>query len=423
MSAQAAGSPAGNQVHPGPGEKPPARHGADLKASRQMAARLRMMIKGDPEPNAQEWAALGQGLWRGDPLADDLATWMLDQGMGPAMATVELALSQGLQAVPDAPAPLRDFIRSVSTTPPWLDERKLACGARFHQSTGFHGMMLLRDAGLMAGYQASAINQTLVMTGALHTGAHRRVAETGTWWLACTEDGGMARGAEGFKLTLRVRLMHAVVRVRLRRHPQWDMGYLGLPINQVDMQATYLAFSVVQLLALRMTGVLISGKQSEGVMHLWRYIGWLMGVEDELMCEDEQWGRVLFYRNLISQAPADETSMVLGRALMDEPLHRQYRWAPGLQGRFNRARHLSLVRWFVGPQGMRNLGLPPTLPWYPLMLFGPMALHSAALRVMPWLRATWRYFARRQQTCYRRGLAAADVPQPSLAAAGKQARL
>jgi ER-bound oxygenase mpaB/B'/Rubber oxygenase, catalytic domain len=424
MSAQAAGSPAGNRTHAGFGGEPPTRHGVDLAASRAMAARLRLMIKGDPEPSQQDWDALGQALWRGDPLADDVASWMLEQGMGPCLTQVELALSHGVAAVPDAPPVLRDFINSVTVTPPWLDERKLAAGARFLQSTGFHGMMVLRDAGLMAGYQASAINQTLVMTGALHSGAHRRVAETGTWWLACTDDGGMARGSDGFRLTLRVRLMHAVVRVRLSRNPQWDMGKLGLPINQVDMQATYLAFSVVQLLALRMTGVMISPKQSDAVMHLWRYIGWLMGVEDDLMCEDEQLGRVLFYRNLISQAPADETSVVLGQALMNEPLNRRYRWAAGLQGRFNRARHLSLVRWFIGPEGMANLGLPRTLPWYPLMMFGPLALHSALLRVLPWVRSSWRFMARRQQTYYRRGLGSGDVPQPNLAAVGgKQARL
>jgi hypothetical protein len=424
MSAQVAGSPAQkNERHHGAEGDAPTRHGADLAASRAMAARLRWMIKGDPEPSAQDWDALGQALWRGDVLADAVASWMLQEGMTPAMALVERALAHGIQAVPEAPPALRDFMLSVSARPPWLDERKMARGARFLQSTGFHGMMVLRDAGLMAGYQASAINQTLVMTGALHKGAHRRVAETGTWWLACTDDGGMAPHAEGFKLTLRVRLMHAVVRVRLGGSPQWDMGKLGLPINQVDMQATYLAFSVVQLLALRTTGVLISPRQSEGVMQLWRYIGWLMGVEDELLCTDEQQGRVLLYRNLISQAPADDTSMALGRALMDEPLTRRYRWAASLRGRFNRARHLSLVSWFVGPQGMRNLGLPATLPWYPLLMLGPLALHSATLRAVPWLRATWRFMARRQQTEYRHGLAVADVPAPHLAAAGKQARL
>jgi len=402
----------------------PTRHGADLAASRAMAARLRLMIKTDPEPSKQDWDELGQALWRGDPLADEVAGWLIDQGMGAAWAMVEQALSHGVDAVPDAPQALRSFIHATQVVPPWLDERKLARGARFLQSTGFHGMMVLRDAGLMAGYQASAINQTLVMTGALHSGTHRRVAETGTWWLACTELGGLACQAEGFKLTLKVRLMHAVVRLRLSRQPQWDMGKLGLPINQVDMQATYLAFSVVQLLALRMTGVLVTQKESEGVMHLWRYIGWLMGVEDQLMCEDESQGRVLFYRNLISQAPADDTSVVLGRALMDEPLFRRYRWAVGLQGRFNRARHLSLVRWFIGPEGMRNLGLPPTWPWYPLLLIGPMALRSGLLRVLPWLRSTWRMLARRQQTFYQRALAAQDVPRPHLAAvAGKQARL
>ncbi|MDO9236309.1 MAG: oxygenase MpaB family protein [Aquabacterium sp.] len=378
----------------------PTRHGADLPASRAMAAQLRLLIKANPEPSEQDWAVLGQALWRGDPQADHVARWMAAEGMGSSWPLVEAALDKGLDAIPAGASALRDFIQLAETLPPWLDQAKLARGARVMQSTGQHGMMVLRDAGLMAGYQASAINQTLVMTGALQSGAQRRLAETTTWWLACTKKGGMARDGVGFKTTLRVRLIHAMVRAQVGKLPSWDAGALGVPINQVDMQATYLAFSVVQLLGLRMTGVLISAKESDAVMHLWRYIGWLMGVEADMLCDDEQAGRVLLYRNLISQAPSDGSSVLLARALMDEPLLRQYPWGGRWRGRFNRARHLSLVRWFVGSSGMKNLGLPPTWPWYPLLIVGPMVLRSTLLRVLPVLRPLWRWWARRQQTRY-----------------------
>ena len=376
----------------------PTRHGSDLKTSRAMAARLRLLIRGNPEPDAAAWQTLGQALWRGDPLADDVVEWMHAEGMGRGWGALERAISHG-DVPPQAPA-LERFISTVSRPPAWLDTETMARGARVLQSAGLHGMMVLRDAGLMAGYQASAINQTLVKTGALHKGAQRRVAETTAWWLACTRDGGMDAGGEGFKSTLRVRIVHAMVRRQLSQSPDWDAGQLGAPINQVDMQATYLAFSVVQLLSLKVTGVLVSRRDAAAVMHLWRYIGWLMGVEDGLMCHSEQEGRILLYRNVLSQAPPDESSVLLGRALMDEPLARHYPWGGAVRGRFNRARHLSLVRWFVGPQGLRHLGLPRVVPWYPLLMFAPLALRSCALRLLPGLQDPWRRWSRARQDNY-----------------------
>lgn len=397
--------------------QPPRRHGADLSRSRAMAARLRLMIHGDPEPDEAQWHEMGMALWRGDPAADAVAHWMMAEGPGRAWPLVARCLA--LAGTPDlaeaeVPPALRHLVQQVLAVPPWLDERRLRRGARVLQASGRMGMMVLRDAALMAGYQASAINQTLLRTGQLQRGAPKRVAETGQWWLACTEVDGLRPGAPGFELTLKVRLMHALVRVRLSAQPDWDRDRLGVPINQLDMQATYLAFSVVQLLGLRLTGDLIARRDADAVMHLWRYVGWLMGVDESLMCDDERAGRVLLYRNLLSQAPSDESSVALGRALMDEPLARPYRWGAAWRGRWDRACHLSLVRWFIGAAGMRNLGLPAVWPWYPLLRWLPRALRSVTMLALPPTRPFWRWWGRRQQEVYRQ----AETPGPAHHVAG-----
>ncbi len=362
----------------------PTRHGEDIAKARRTARMVRLSIRGACEPTPAQWDALGQALLRGDPLADDVAHWMHQAGMGPARAMLERAIEHGLAAVPDAPPALRRYIEAVERMPDWVDPALLDQGARFIQSTAQHGMLVLRDAGLMAGYQAGAINQTLVMTGALKKGPQRRVAETTSWWIDCTRDGGMQRHAPGFKTTLRVRVMHALVRLSVAKRPEWDAARLGLPVNQVDMQATYLGFSVVHLLALKGTGVVVTPGDAHAMMHLWRYIGWVMGVEDELLYETEREGRIGLYHNLLSQAPPDESSVALGRALMDEPLSRHYpRSSAWWRGHFNKARHLSVVRWFVGLEGMRNLGLPPALPWYPVLTFAPRLLWTGLHRIAP----------------------------------------
>jgi len=381
-------------------QAPPLRHGADVSITRRIARNLRMTIRGQCEPSEAQWAKLGATLWRGDPLADDVVSWLHEEGMSTARPKLERAIEHGLAAVPDAPPALRRFMQAVEQAPAWLDTALMYQGARFIHSTGQYGMLVLRDAGLMAGYQAAAINQTLLMTGALQRGAQRRVAETTSWWIDCTAQGGMARDAKGFKTTLRVRVMHAIVRRSVSQRPQWDAASLGLPINQVDMQATYLGFSVVHLVALKATGVVVSAADAHAMMHLWRYIGWLMGVDEDLLYEDEMQGRIGLYHNILSQAPPDESSAAMGRALMDEPLHRHYPWGGWWRGRFNKARHLSLTRMFVGREGMRHLGLPATLPWYPLLTFLPRFVWTGMHHLLPGGQARLQTWGRRRQLAY-----------------------
>jgi hypothetical protein len=379
---------------------PPSRHGADLAASRRMAARLRLLVQGPCEPDEAQWARMGEALWQGDPLADGVAEWLHRAGMNEGLGLLRQAMEQGVRPGDGTPHALRRLMLQVQSVPDWVDPMLMARGARFLQSTGLHGMRVLRDAGLMAGYQASAINQTLVLTGALNRGAQKRVSETTSWWLDCTADGGLAPHGPGWRATLHVRVMHALVRQNVRQRPTWDSARFGLPINQLDMQATYLAFSVVQLLALRTTGFVVTRQDARAVMHLWRYIGWLMGVDASWLCDDEKQGRVHLYRNLISQAPADDSSVALGRALMDEPLHRHYTWGQAWRGPYDKARHLSLVRWFVGRAGMQNLGLPLALPWYPVLTFLPLLITSGLPRLLPNALGSRACRSRQTQTEY-----------------------
>ena len=109
-----------------------------------------------------------------------------------------------------------------------------------------------------------------------------------------------------------------------------------------------------------------------------------MGVDESLLCNSEQEGRIALYQNVISQATADDTSRQLGRSLMDEPLGRQFHNFAWLRGQWEKHVHLSIVRLFVGRQGMKDLGLPTwVLPWYPVV-FSPLnATWSALNRLTP----------------------------------------
>lgn len=162
-----------HKPHKPPQPPIPSRHGVDLPHARRINRGLLHFItdKAAAEPSAERWALLGQALNEGDPQADALVAWMHAQGISQARGWFEQALAQGVDSVPNAPEPLRAFFAHVEQTPAWLDPVRLQRGARAMHLSGHTGMRVLRDATLMAGYQAGAINKTLVMTGALEKGA------------------------------------------------------------------------------------------------------------------------------------------------------------------------------------------------------------------------------------------------------------
>ena len=57
----------------------------------------------------------------------------------------------------------------------------------------------------------------------------------------------------------------------------------GLPINQEDMAGTNLAFSYIIINGLQKSGYMMTNREKENFLALWRYIGYQLYIEDELL--------------------------------------------------------------------------------------------------------------------------------------------
>ena len=88
-------------------------------------------------------------------------------------------------------------------------------------------------------------------------------------------------GGNGWRMALQVRVLHAKVRrYILKNNTDWDIQEYGIPINQEDMSATLLAFSINVLVGIEfISGKSLSINEQKDYLALWRYIGWLLGVE------------------------------------------------------------------------------------------------------------------------------------------------
>lgn len=354
---------------------------------------MKLMMGRDPSPTREEYNKMVAALWQGDAPLDKLLDWMYENDPREGRKLYEQAVEQGIESIPDAPQPLKDYFAMVENTPAWVDHELIEDGASFIHRTGLAGPYVLRDFALMGGYLLSGFNHALVMTGALNKGAAQRIAETGKWWIDCTEHQGLTRSGAGYKTTLRVRMVHGMVRRHLPTRPEWDNSEWGLPVNQTDMLATYLAFGPIMLVGMRAMGIPVTPHESKAVMHLWKYAGWLMGVEEQWLVDKERDGLVRLYQTFLTQSRADWTSAELGRALSEEPLERHYQWGkyfPRLEKLRRRVyyhQHLSNSSLFLNRGQMKKLGLPDgVLPWFPLLTMPPRFARYTLQRFNPLLK-------------------------------------
>lgn len=255
-------------------------------------------------------------LTQGDELADAAVMAMEGLGHGPGMRMLDRILDRGIAEVPEAPPAFVRLFEQVDRVPTWVDWDRMALGARTYQRTGMAGSLALSAVSLMNGYHSSAAIKPLLFTGRLDAGtARRRLAETGRFITDTIQTDGLRRDRMGFKSSVKVRMIHAFVRRLITRSGRWDASAWGTPINQADMASTNLSFSIAMVHSVRQLGMRISREEADALIHLWRYSGYLSGVDLSLLptTEEEAWYRAELMDML--QPGFDEGSIELARAL------------------------------------------------------------------------------------------------------------
>lgn len=257
-------------------------------------------------------------MMRGDPLADELVRWMTSRA---EIALFDKALEEGLASVPNPPEPLRRFFEHVEARPEWLDDEMLELGARTYQRMGKSVMFILSAWSLMNGYHSAPAVKPLAFTAQLAKMAPRRLAETGRFVVETCQNGGMKRFGQGFILAVRVRVLHARVRGMILRSGRWKTADWGIPINQADMLGTVMEFSLLVLAGARHLGYRFEPEESEALVHLWRYSGYLSGVDEELLEElsNEARGEHFAVMVKLIQPGPDQDSLDLAAALRVVP--------------------------------------------------------------------------------------------------------
>ncbi|GAB3480809.1 oxygenase MpaB family protein [Amycolatopsis cihanbeyliensis] len=291
----------------------------DPELFRQGGFRLaaKFFVPGDIRADERQQRRLREFAQDEDPLADDLVAMTRRLPAGTGRELFERALVDGIEALEDPPLELAALLRDAEATPYWVDFARIDRGARAITRTGLLGLFPLGDMSLMGGYLASRATKSLIGTGAIERTADRRLVETAAWWIDVTTEGALRRGGPGYASALRVRLVHAHVRAAMNQRPDWDYAAWDRPVNQVQTAGTLLLFSLVFVYGTQLLGVRYTERERADILHLWRYVGWLLGVADPLLpaTEEDAW-RLLWLLASTEFIP-DADSKRLAAALLE----------------------------------------------------------------------------------------------------------
>jgi hypothetical protein len=360
---------------------------------RRLRGVVHAMLRFDPAPSDDVVRELGEMYYDADPLCEAFVDEVyLRDGATAGRALLERALTDGVDAMADAPPSLRALFADLDRDPPWVDLERVARGAKAFRR---YGVAMFRFAGAITleGYAESSVAKPLALTG-MYAGAstRRRFLETVAFWIAVSEPGGLARGAAGRASALRVRVMHVFVRRKLLAHAAWDADAWGVPISQGDALLTLMGGSFVPGLALHALGYIATPGDILAMMHFWRYVGHLMGVRPRWYPETLREAAQLSFVTLVKGArlagdDGRELCRSYARAFEPEANEHDARVTVGakLRAELEHRIHLAYTRLFMTARSHRDNGLPSAGPWTlaPLAVAPFRATLELARRIVP----------------------------------------
>lgn len=211
-----------------------------------------------------------------------------------------------------------DFKKNIEITPSWVDMNLIKAGCELSERCGLMGLLVLRDFALLGGYNFANLTKPLVATGALEKGAVHRLYNTLNFWINVSRTGHYSH-EKRINACLRTRLVHCVSRLMIyEKTPNWDKDKYGVPINNADMIATNIAFTVYFLYGLQKLNFKYTEQEEQGIFHLWKYVTYLLGVPMEIIPNNKKEALAFFKFWTQYQNAPDTDSMKLTASLLDE---------------------------------------------------------------------------------------------------------
>ena len=253
----------------------------------------------------------------GDPIADDLMELLSELPREESSRLIRLVMAAKDESeLDDTPSLVREFWESIRTPPAWLDLEALDPGVRmFHRNANLvlGGMI----GGVLVEGFSTNIAKSFFITGRLRDQGVRRLQQNNRHMVEIFMPGGMTMDGDGWKLSVRIRLVHAQVRRLLNASDDWDYNAWGMPISSAHVGFAIAAFSARLLKHMKNLGAIYNDQERKSFMEVWRYSGHLMGIPETILFRDEAEALEMFEVGRACEPSPSIECMVMANALIN----------------------------------------------------------------------------------------------------------
>lgn len=281
-----------------------------------------------PEPNYESYRLLATQPAREvdevDPHTVDFESWMY---VGDPLAEAALAavragghrdrniVSTIRRLADEGDDACRALLRDVETVPAWVDFDTMRVGAEFAARHPIGNLLGLFCAMPMS-FTTVNTAKVLVRTSNLLRAVPRRVFETASLFVAALDVDGMRPGGAGWEMVLRIRMMHAMVRVGILRSGNWESNGV-MPIAAAETALGSYFFGTLRYRAIVEVAGVVAHDAMDGFHMMWRYISRLLGAPPELVRATTAEQHIIEARAIRwSYSPTDD-SIMLTQALLE----------------------------------------------------------------------------------------------------------
>ena len=253
----------------------------------------------------------------GDPLADAMMEDLSRVSRQEQALLFQAALQeQDWDNLTDAPSSAKEFFEDTEKVPDWVDFDSFIPGIRmFHRNS--HLILGAFVGGTLVEGFATNISKAFFISGRVRDQGVRRLRQNNRHMIEIFMPGGLTRDGDGWKLSVRIRLVHAQLRRLLGNSDEWDHEAWGLPISSAHLGFAITSFSARLLDHMKRLGAEYSDTERESFMSIWRYTGHVMGIPSSILFRDEEDARHLRRIGSVCEPPPSLESVVMANALIN----------------------------------------------------------------------------------------------------------
>ena len=223
----------------------------------------------------------------GDPPVDAVMSDLEPLGQKEAARLLGGAIEQSEEVLRDAPASLQDLMHGVSRVPVWYDRPAAQCGCRAFFKNSDDILAAYVAGAIVEGF-STMISKSFAITGRVIDNGVRRLKQNVRHLVNIFMPRGIEPSADGWKLSLRNRLVHARVRRLFRNSQEWNQDAWGVPICGAHIALASAAFSARMIDHAVMLGASFEDEERAGIMHVWRYAAHVMGVSESVLFRTQE---------------------------------------------------------------------------------------------------------------------------------------